>query len=1684
MHRIYLLYRILSFSILIAAVLSTIELYALPNADFTANKFSGCSPLLVTFSNTSTGNSPTYYWEFGNGNTSTLTNPAASFITAGTYQVKLTATDNTGSHSVVKTFTVFANPIANFTNNFSGGCEGDTICFTDLSIKGTGMINKWSWDFGDGNSSVVNNPCNIYTFSDTFSVSLVITDINGCMNTIIRNNLIQITPAQKVNFTASDSVTCRAPIAVNFYDGTTPAGVYQYLWQFGDGTTSTQKSPLKVFDKKGLYSVSLTVTNAAGCKRSLTKPNRIKVHDPKALFTSDLQTGCAPLKVTFFNKSTSADTNNLRFLWKTSANFASTIKNPVINFANTGKYSVTLIATIPGVCSDSLVLKDYIQVFEKPILGFNIDSGSFCNVPATIHIQSYIQNATSFYWTFGDGSTSTVLHPVKTYTKYGTYDIKLIASNTSGCKDSVLFKKAVKVSKSGFNFFASELQGCKPLKVDFIAYDTGMLKFSQWRWYINNLLIPNSSTLYTHNFTETGSYEVKCVGTNTYGCVDSHTYVIIVGDTSRGISVETEDTALCYNNATAYFKIKGLAEAGNPKYYIDYGDGNTGTGTSHQYKELGVYKISIKTTKDGCEVSSPMNGELEILGPIAEFSLIAGVCPKDTVRFQNKSHGKNNTYFWNLGNGVIKNQASFNYVYPKSGLYKVSLLVIDSATGCMDSFSMTIFRPEAPEPAFKLTNTTGCSPLTTSCIDTGKYAAGLITNWEWIFYDTLKTSGKNQSITLFKQGYFPVTLRLTDTLGCKYSLRKDSALHIYQASANFKINPFTGCIPLVAMAEGIPIAENTIVKHHWNWGNGDTTSSDTGMATYIYRNPPTIQSNGFPVIYTITDAAGCKFSSVKFIYPTKPIPEFTQTSFKKCGVDSILLMAKADPTLGFGPFNYQWYVDSIFHSIFPHVIKTFSNNETSTLVTFIKTDRYGCKDSVQKLIDLDTRKPRIGFFANPTRIDCPGPPVFFYDTTVLGAGNLVLNEWTFGDGSKSNLANPAKTYLNPGKYNLSYKIKDAVGCTDSIYKPGYIIIAGPVADYQYFPKTGCVPLAVNFIANSANAQRYEWDLGDGWVDTNAIHNHSYTRPNIRGGSYKPNLTVTDSAGCKRGIISPDSIMVYPLPEPNFIADKTIICIDNSTKFTNLTLHDIPMKQYRWSFGDGDFYTDEYPFDVQLSHTYHNEGFIQVSLTATDTLNCKDSLVKSALIEVLKDTIPPQTPALLRVTVNDNQHVQMDFNRNTETDFIYYTIAHQYIQGIPTAYKNKSSIIDTLFIEDGLNTLHQVYAYRISATDVCLNESPLSPLHATIELTATGVTNAIQLNWNNYIGWDSVERYEIYRLNDQQEYQKLDDVSGNQTTYTDTAITCFVTYFYKIKAIQSTPFNAQISWSDSSGAVPLFETVIPATHNIRATVVNDHHILLQWQKRNYKLPFTTLIYKSVDDGTPVFLKEILTTDTVLSDYEVKVDEHHYTYTTYLKDNCGGLSPVSNIARTILLKADLKENDRIKYDPFLQWTKYENWTTGVDYYAIQFRYDSLSTFQNIGMRNGTEELNWSHKYVSDQQFEYCYKIIGYQKDSNHIFSESNIVCLPTAPRLFAPNVFTINHDNLNEKFDLGGVFIDVFHLDIYNRYGAKVFTSDDINNSWDGTSNGKECAADVYVYIAEASGPSGQRIEVKGNVTLLR
>jgi len=255
--------------------------FSAPVAEFSASPTTGNAPLTVAFTDLSAGVISTWSWDFGDGGTSAEQNPSHDYVTAGTYTVSLTVTGLSGTDTNTKVDHINVTPFAEFSASPTTGNAPLTVDFSDLSTGG--IITSWSWDFGDGGTSMEQNPSHIYA-EGTYTVSLTVTGPDGT-NTNTKPNFITVGPLPPppvAGFSASP-ITGNAPLTVAFTDLSTGV-ISTWSWDFGDGGTSAEQNPSHDYVTAGTYTVSLTVTGPGGTDTD-TKVDHINVTSP--VFTDD-----------------------------------------------------------------------------------------------------------------------------------------------------------------------------------------------------------------------------------------------------------------------------------------------------------------------------------------------------------------------------------------------------------------------------------------------------------------------------------------------------------------------------------------------------------------------------------------------------------------------------------------------------------------------------------------------------------------------------------------------------------------------------------------------------------------------------------------------------------------------------------------------------------------------------------------------------------------------------------------------------------------------------------------------------------------------------------------------------------------------------------------------------------------------------------------------------------------------------------------------------------------------------------------------------------------------------------------------------------------------------------------------------------------------------------------------------
>ena len=438
-------------------------------ANFSANVTSGSAPLTVQFSNTSSGSYSNSSWTFGDGGTSTLTNPSYTYNTPGAYTVSLTVSGPGGSDSETKTgyITVSSTIEAQFHSDKTAGPAPLSVQFTNDS---TGNFISSSWNFGDSTTSASTHPLHTYTNPGKYSVSLSVTGSSGT-DTETKTEYITVYTPVTAAFQA-DVRTGPAPLTVQFSnlsigDYTTSS------WDFGDNGISTQKNPSYTYTKAGSYNVTLTVSGPGGTNTK-TESQYITVHETVAAeFHANKTSGAAPLLVSFTNDSTGNYTSSL---WNFGDNTTSNQTNPAHSYTNPGTYSVTLTVSGPGG-TDVETKTGYIQVYTTPVADF-LGTPTSGDVPLTVQFTN-ISTGTyeTVQWNFGD-STPPVTddHPSHTYTEPGTYTVSLTLNGPAG-SDTETKTNYVTVNPNGdipfANFAVDRTSGQSPLLVQFTNQSVG-----------------------------------------------------------------------------------------------------------------------------------------------------------------------------------------------------------------------------------------------------------------------------------------------------------------------------------------------------------------------------------------------------------------------------------------------------------------------------------------------------------------------------------------------------------------------------------------------------------------------------------------------------------------------------------------------------------------------------------------------------------------------------------------------------------------------------------------------------------------------------------------------------------------------------------------------------------------------------------------------------------------------------------------------------------------------------------------------------------------------------------------------------------------------------------------------------------------------------------------------------------
>ncbi|MEO0900085.1 MAG: PKD domain-containing protein [Bacteroidota bacterium] len=1651
----------------------TVTVRALPDVDFVANDTLGCAPRSFTFSDqtVASGAIVSWLWDFGDGNTSTAQFPTHTYTANGNYTVSLIVTDQFGctSSEIKVDYIKLSPPLVEFTLSPSRLCPGTEVQFTDLSQTISNVVN-WDWNFGDGGTSTQANPTHIYHTPGLYDVSLTITDASGCVTTLTKVDTIEVFAPPVATFAPNTLAGCPA-LDVSFANASTNGSSTSltWNWDFGNGGTSILTNPSMTYPNPGQYPVQLLVTDGNGCMD--TSVINVRVYEPPTVsFTASDSFGCSPTNISFVDQTVPGDGQIFSWSWNFGDGNMGSGQFPTNNYLNDGTYDVGLVVVDQFGCTDSLEKPNYIKL-SHPVANFMVASNQECPGTNISFIDQSIPDTTisSWYWDFGDGTSSTAQNPVHFYAVGGNYTISLTVTNIFGCSHTMTRTNYVDILQGPQSIFTpSDLEGCAPFSASFVDNSIGTSSpVVSWAWDFGD---GNTSTARNtaNTFQNPGVYSVSLTVTDNNGCPGSFSRDITVFErpTANFMSV---DTLGCAPTRVDFTDLTTGPQTINTWRWI-FGDGGTSAQQfpSNRYNNDGNYDVTlIVTDVEGCRDTLVRPNYIRLTNPIADFTFNQpSGCPGLEVAFTDRSVADTllTGWYWDFGDGNTSVVQNPTHQYQNPGIYTVSLRVTN-AKGCTQTHTIVnaiqVF--ELPIANYNMTDSIGCIPLNITFRDASTAIGAPINSWSWTGDRGGQSNLQEPVFTFTDAGLHNIKLLVTDANGCQDSITQ-SIEAVASPIAEFASGDTVGCAPSTSAFQDLSV-DSVYAITQWDW-----TFGDGGISTI--QNPQHgYTSDGiYDVSLIAINEVGCQDTVRKpaYIRLSHPVADLVADLPGGCEGISIQFsdMSLADTTI----VGWRWDFGDGNGSVQQNPVHTYSQAGTFD-VSLVVTNILGCEDSIFIGSMIRIQPGPTADFQVSDSSNC-GPFTAAFTNWSTSSAGLDTYQWFVEDTLMGQSLNFSYFFQEEGRSRVKLVVTDNNGCTDTTEQEIFVRTL-PDAQFAISDTIGCAPAVIRFTDETSHVlNQWNWDFGDGNTSTEQNPTHTYADDGV----YTVSLTVSDAFGCS-GSITKVNAIVLDHPETDFIVDYESDCPPVEATFTATSSSQWGIAKWDWEFGDGNTATTLIP---EVIHPYGQAGIFDVSLTVTDSVGCTVTLTQEQLIEVYGDIIPPALD-IHRVNVLSGDQVEIIFaSHGIEEEFQSYTIYREEPgQGFQPIYTTQY-INDTTYIDQTANPEESSQCYKVTITNQCGNESLLAGTesHCTVEVEAIVLPSRIFINWNPYAGWDEVSQYEIYRVEDYNESNVsfLGIVPGTVTQYEDEFDDCFNDISYRIRAIGTTP--REQSWSDTTMIVGEVTNAASATEVFRATVEDNQYALVEWKA--FDLPNAAIIYveKAENGGTFTNYATLPAGEEKFQDLNTNVQENSYTYRVSAQDSCGNVTSTSNVGTTIHTEAR-----RAGGSVELEWNDYEDWGFGVDRYRIERFNENASRWEVLDFVQGTQT-----EYVDEtgplEQSSYCYRIYAMEQGGNGMESLSNEVCLDYETSIYAPSAFTPNGDGINDEFKLEGFLVETIDLKIFSRWGLLLFEGQSLDDAWDGTYQNANVAEGTYVFVAKGIGRNGLPYLVRGTVTLLR
>jgi len=1081
-----------------------------------------CQNSMVSLQNTSVPAPTDYSWSIDGVTYSYYYNGWYAYA-AGEHTIQLMNKFGTCEDTITKKIKV--NPLPHPTGFVT---QIPKYCFPPVTVNfqdTTAGAVKSEWNFYTYAPSTIQatgkTAAYTFTYANNFGITLYVTDSNGCRNSITQDvNITQ--PSVSLQAIDVNGITCESLTRKFKMYSNTPLA--SFVWDFGDGTTSTEAEPEHTF-KTGSYVVTLKYITKDGCSGQQVNTINFTVYpQPKADFKSVYGTTvCGNANATFEKTTTSSEWDN----WFVNQQYAGGTAAMDHTFPDTGKYTITLISANPG-CADTMTKTDYITVL--PSFPQITQTKNTCDGDrGTVTFGQASRYAQKWTWDFGDGTTASYTDDLQQvthhYTTSGQYNVMLTTSsgqcaNKTGTSVTVDLKTQPVLgtdnsnicSDQAFNFTISNLDQ------SLNAYYYHYLEFANYNdgtsVPIYNFMYPPVYNGTIYNVPE-GKDSIRMIIRTPYNCIDTTNFIPVkIRGAVAGFETITDN--VCFHSPLTF---KDTSDAQNTTIISrtwNFGDGKTLTTTkggfvSHTYSRPGTYYVSLSVTDaSGCTSSTSSVSHMVIVnGPKAGFTTYGSDFHLNTaVQFYNTTNNFNsyNTqYQWDFGDGHTSTELSPVNTYTKPGDYMIQLIAKNPGTGCGDTAveKITVRNFNA---YFSFTSSfvdhIDCSSLLVQFANTSVDYIHL----KWDFGDGFTSDNVTTPSHVYENpGKYIVKLFVTGYNGL--SKTYIDSVFVPDNKVNISAGMFRSCTAQSVRLSGFSQNASTYL---WDFGDGTLAEASDTLSVHYYKTPgnyiPKLISkdaNGCASSVTLTnkisiDSLNVSLNSIPQICAPKEI-QFNPviTNIGSGEGDQPLLLYHWD--FGTGNKKDTANVEA------PSFIYQAPGNYKVTLKI---QSPAGCVKQAD--VDIVALQGLGGKINGPSDI-CEESAALFSGSTLLpGTPSW---KWIFDDGTVVNQKDPpAKTYDQPGNFTVKLLV-DNSGCIDTVSK---VLQVHPNPQVTLSVKSATVCEGSSLEISAGGGDSYTWAPSAGLnITTQAVviaspitnTNYTVSVKNVYGCSNKDSVSI-------------------------------------------------------------------------------------------------------------------------------------------------------------------------------------------------------------------------------------------------------------------------------------------------------------------------------------------------------------------------------------------------------------------------------------------------------------------------------------------------------------------------------------------------------------------------------------------------